>query len=141
MPALSRLPARRYHPRVRSLVLTALATIALVVPGADAAARPRTTRPPVYDLIVGGEHEYVVGRGDTLWSITGHFTMNRALLEAWNALPNPDALRPGMRLRVSDRHIVPRRHPDGIVIDVAVRTLYWFEGGRLKARFPVGVGR
>jgi len=126
---------------VRPLLLAVLAVLPLVAPGADAAARPRATRPPVYDLIVGGEHEYVVGRGDTLWSITEHFTMNRALLEAWNAVPNPDALRPGMRLRVSDRHIVPRRHPDGIVIDVAVRTLYWFEGGRLKARFPVGVGR
>ncbi|HLY36553.1 MAG TPA: L,D-transpeptidase family protein [Candidatus Binatia bacterium] len=106
-----------------------------------AAVAGRRARPRVYDLIVGDEQEYVVGPGDTLWSITGRFTMSRALLETWNALPNPDALRPGMRLRVSDRHIVPRRQPDGIVIDLAVRTLYWFEHGRLKARFPVGVGR
>jgi L,D-transpeptidase ErfK/SrfK len=46
-----------------------------------------------------------------------------------------------MRLRVSDRHIVPRRQADGIVIDLAVRTLYWFQHGTLVARFPVGVGR
>src|SRR4029077_17600823 len=78
---------------------------------------------------------------DSLWSITGRFTMSRALLESWNALASPDLLRPGTRLRVSDRHIVPRRQRDGIVIDVAVRTLYWFQGGTLKARFPVGVGR
>ena len=123
---------RRFVP-----ILCALAT--LVVSPAAAAGRP--ARPRVYDLMVGDEQEYVVGPGDTLWSITGRFTMSRTLLETWNALPNPDALRPGMRLRVSDRHIVPSRQADGIVIDVAVRTLYWFEHGRLKARFPVGVGR
>jgi L,D-transpeptidase ErfK/SrfK len=94
------------------------------------------TKPRVYDLIAGGEHEYTVARGRQPLGITGRFTMNRALLEAWNGLENPDVLRPGMRLRVSDRHIVPRRQSDGIVIDVAVRTLYWFEHGALKARYP-----
>src|SRR5206468_2136096 len=67
--------------------------------------------------------------------------MNRALLQSWNALPAPDALRPGMHLKVSDRHVVPRRGSDGIVIDIAVRTLYWFQKGALRARFPIGVGR
>jgi len=79
--------------------------------------------------------------GDNLWVITGRFTMSRALLEAWNGIADPNRLHPGMRLRVSDRHIVPRRGPDGILIDVAVRTLYWFEHGKLKAHYPVGVGR
>jgi L,D-transpeptidase ErfK/SrfK len=107
----------------------------LAVP-AGVAAKPR-----VYDLIAGGEQEYTVAPGDNLWGITGRFTMNRALLEAWNGITNPDLLRPGMRLRVTDRHIVPRRHPDGIVIDIATRTLYWSAHGALKARYPVGVGR
>ncbi|HYR95371.1 MAG TPA: L,D-transpeptidase family protein [Candidatus Binatus sp.] len=95
----------------------------------------------VYDLVAGGEREYTVAPGDTLWGITGRFTMNRSLLESWNGLEDPDRLRPGMRLRVSDRHVVPRRHPDGIVVDTAVRTLYWFQHGALRARFPVSVGR
>jgi L,D-transpeptidase ErfK/SrfK len=99
------------------------------------------TPPRVYDLVAGGEREYTVARGDSLWTITGRFTMNRALLETWNDLARPDLLQPGMRLKVSDRHIVPSRHPDGIVIDLAVRTVYWFQHGALKARFPVGVGR
>lgn len=116
---------------------TVLAIVALL---AAAPARP-AKKPRVYDLIAGGEHDYTVAKGDSLWSITGRFTMNRALLESLNDLAASDVLRPGMRLRVSDQHIVPRRQPDGIVIDVAVRTLYWFERGALKARFPVGVGR
>ena len=105
------------------------------------AAPARATAPRVYDLVAGEEREYTVAPGDTLWGITGRFTMNRSLLESWNGLENPDLLRPGMRLKVSDRHIVPRRHGNGIVIDTAVRTLYWFEGGALRARFPVSVGR
>jgi L,D-transpeptidase ErfK/SrfK len=116
----------------------ALAVLGLFLIGTPAHAVARTR---VYDLIAGGEQEYVVASGDSLWSITGRFTMNRTLFDAWNELPNPDALQPGMRVRVSDRHIVPRRQADGLVIDVAVRTLYWFEHGKLKARFPVAVGR
>jgi L,D-transpeptidase ErfK/SrfK len=95
----------------------------------------------VYDLIAGGERVYTVAPGDTVWAITGRFTMSLGLLRSWNALADPDMLHPGMRLRVSDRHVVPRRAPDGIVIDVAVRTLYWFRRGKLRARFPIGVGR
>ena len=95
----------------------------------------------MYTLIAGGEQDYTVAHGDTLWGITGRFTMSLALLRSWNALADPDSLRPGTHLRVSDRHIVPRRAHDGIVIDVAIRTLYWFQKGNLRARFPIGVGR
>jgi L,D-transpeptidase ErfK/SrfK len=119
---------------------SAATVVLLAALGAAAHARP-ASKPRVYDLIAGGEQEYTVAAGDSLWSITGRFTMNRALLESWNGLTDADVLRPGMRLRVSDRHIVARRHPDGIVIDAAVRTLYWFEHGALKAHYPVAVGR
>lgn len=100
-----------------------------------------TSRVPLYDAITGGEHEYVVARGDTVWSITGRFTMSRSLFETLNVLSHPDRLQPGKHLRVTDRHIVPTRRADGIVIDLASRTLYWFERGAVKGRFPVAIGR
>jgi L,D-transpeptidase ErfK/SrfK len=122
---------------VRRPFILALGCLVLAAP-----VRPAgKSVPRVYDLIAGSEQDYIVAPGDSLWGITGRFTMNRALLQSWNELPDPDALRPGMHLRVSDRHIVPRRGPDGIVIDIAVRTLYWFQRGELRARFPIGVGR
>jgi len=121
--------------RVRATLLAALAIALAAVPGYPAA------RPRVYDLIAGSEREYRTAPGDTLWAITGRFTMSRPLLETLNPFADPDRLRPGMRLRVSDRHIVPRRGADGIVIDLANRTLYWFQRGTLRARFPVGIGR
>jgi len=115
--------------------------LALVLLAAPAWPAGKATRLHAYDLIAGGEQDYTVAPGDNLWAITGRFTMNRGLLQSWNELPAPDALRPGMHLKVSDRHIVPRRGSDGIVIDIAVRTLYWFQKGALRARFPIGVGR
>ena len=113
----------------------------LVLLAAPAWPAGKSARPRVYDLVAGGEQDYTVAPGDNLWAITGRFTMNRSLLQSWNDLPDPHALRPGMHLKVSDRHIVPRRGSDGIVIDIAVRTLYWFQKGALRARFPIGVGR
>src|SRR5947207_15371579 len=115
--------------------------LALVLLAAPAWPAGKATRPHAYDLIAGGEQDYTVAAGDNLWALTARFTMNRALLQSWNELPAPDALRPGMRLKVSDRHIAPRRGSDGIVIDIAVRTLYWFQKGAVRARFPIGVGR
>jgi L,D-transpeptidase ErfK/SrfK len=67
--------------------------------------------------------------------------MSRALFDTMNALVDPARLRPGMRVLVSDRNIVPRRFPDGLVVDLADRRLYWFAAGALEATFPVGIGR
>src|SRR5213083_497800 len=122
--------------RRRIVLFLALTLVATTAWPAGKVARPR-----VYDLIAGGEQDYTLAPGDNLWAITGRFTMSRALLQTWNELPDVDALRPGMHLRVSNRHIAPRRGSDGIVIDIAVRTLYWFQKGALRARFPIGVGR
>ena len=97
--------------------------------------------PALYGSIAGQERDYEVAGGDTIWSITGRFTMSRSLFDALNTLADPDHLKLGTKLRVSDRHIVPAQCRDGIVIDVPSRTLYWFAKGALKARFPVGIGR
>jgi len=113
----------------------------LVLGLALGAPRVEAGTPHVYDLIGGSEREYTVAPGDTVWSITGRFTMNRDLFSTLNGTLESDRLRPGMRVKVSDRHVVPRRGTDGIVIDLADRTLYWFERAHLKARFPVGIGR
>jgi len=123
---------RRRVPLLVWLAWLAFARVAL-------AATPH--RLPVYDTIAGGDRTYTVAAGDSLWSITGRFTMNADYLESRNAIPDRDHLRPGAQLTVSDRHIVPRRGPDGIVIDLADRTLFWFAHGKLVARFPVGIGR
>lgn len=112
--------------------------LALTLPLPVRAARAPV---PVYTDIAGDEQDYVVAKGDSLWSISGRFMMSNVLLDALNPLAERDHLRPGIRLRVSDRHVVPARAPDGLVVDLADRTLFWFQHGALVARFPVGIGR
>src|SRR5207244_8189993 len=68
-------------------------------------------------------------------------TSRRYIFSSLTALAESGRLRPGMVRMVSDRHVVSRRGGDDIVIDLADRRLYWFEHGRLEARFPVGIGR
>ena len=118
----------------------AIVLLALVL-GARASAWAASDAFTVYHSIAGEEHEYGVHSGDSLWSITGRLTMSAAYLKALNDIPTPDRLAPGTRLWVSDRHIVPSRGHDGIVINLSDRTLYWFVKGALHARFPVGIGR
>ena len=116
-----------------------LSTILALALAHAALATPRGL--PVYSQIAGSDREYVVVAGDSLWAISGRFTMTNQLLEALNPLDDRNHLHVGQRLRVSDRHVVPRRDAEGIVIDVAARTLFWFRKGALEARFPVAVGR
>jgi L,D-transpeptidase ErfK/SrfK len=120
---------------MRASLIALVGLLAVAVPAAG------VERPRVYDLVAGQDGQYRVAPGDSLWSISGRFTMSGGLLLAWNPLPDPARLRPGMTLRVSDRHIVPARRRDGLVIALAERTVYWFRGGALVGRFPVGIGR
>ena len=117
------------------------AVLLALVLGARASAATATDALTVYHTIAGAERDYTVQSGDSLWSITGRLTMSAAYLKTLNDIPTPDRLAPGTRLRVCDRHIVPSRGRDGIVINLADRTLYWFVKGALHARFPVGIGR
>ena len=118
----------------------AVVLVALLL-GIRATAATTTDALSVYHAIVGEERDYTVRSGDSLWSITGRLTMSAAYLKTLNDIPTPDRLAPGTHLWVSDRHIVPSRGRDGIVINLSDRTLYWFVNGALHARFPVGIGR
>jgi L,D-transpeptidase ErfK/SrfK len=54
---------------------------------------------------------------------------------------SPSRLVPGRKLHIDDRHIVPRSLPDGILINIPQRLLFYFEGGQLVAWYPVGLGQ
>lgn len=96
---------------------------------------------PVYSMVSGTEREHVLEKGETAWSVSTRLTMTPAHAKALNPGVTLDKLKVGGALRVSDRHIVPTRTPEGLIVDIADRTVYWFEGGALKARFPIAVGR
>ena len=92
-------------------------------------------------LVVGNEFEYTIRRGDSLASIGARYAVDSASLAARNGLPSNARLTAGRVLRIDDRHIVPKSLPDGILINIPQRLLFYFEGGRLVAWYPVGLGQ
>lgn len=113
-----------------------------VLAGADAG---RTDGPggglPVYQQVAGEQVVHMVARGETLGHIAQQFGMATSLASKMNCLPDPDRLRVGQRLILSNRHIVPTVLADGLVINAGDLLLYWLRGGDLLGAFPVGVGR
>jgi L,D-transpeptidase ErfK/SrfK len=91
--------------------------------------------------IVGSVTEYVVASGDSLSLIGACHAVEPRTLAAMNGLDPGAVLRVGQRLRIDNRHIVPARIDDGIIINVPQRMLFYFEERELLFASPVGLGR
>jgi L,D-transpeptidase ErfK/SrfK len=96
---------------------------------------------PVYQAVTGQQVVHAVTQGETLGHIARQFGMKTDLAAAVNHLTDRDRLHLGQRLVLSNRHVVPAKLPDGLVINLGDLTLYWFHDGALIESFPVGVGR
>ena len=92
--------------------------------------------------IVGSRFEYVVRKGDTLTAVSARYAVSEKALIRDNGLRAPYRLKPGDRLQVHDRHLVPGDPPaDGIVINLPQRVLFVFRGGALAGAYPVAAGK
>jgi L,D-transpeptidase ErfK/SrfK len=96
---------------------------------------------PLADRLVGGEFEYAARKGDSLTSIGARFGVEGAALARNNSLDPAARLKLGQVLRVDNRHIVPRRLHEGILINVPQRMLFYFLQGKPASHYPIGLGR
>ncbi|PYQ32366.1 MAG: hypothetical protein DMF55_13380 [Acidobacteria bacterium] len=119
---------RRFPGVVPVLCLAAVAAF----PSARLAAQP---------ILVGDELDYTVRRGDTLAGIGARFAVAAETLAARNGLSRTRRLVAGKRLHVDNRHIVPKTLPNGILINLPQRLLFYFVGGRLESWYPVALGQ
>jgi L,D-transpeptidase ErfK/SrfK len=84
----------------------------------------------------------VVRPGDSLTRLGSRFGVSSLLLASANALPRNARLKPGQRLQVDNRHIVPGGAlVDGVVLNVPQRMLFVLQGGAVDVAYPVGLGR
>ncbi len=91
--------------------------------------------------ITGGRGSYSVAAGDHLTGIGARFGVSVAVLARDNGL-NPNARLPvGRTLVIDNRHLAPAGVDDGILINVPQRMLFHFESGRLRAAYPVALGK
>jgi L,D-transpeptidase ErfK/SrfK len=85
--------------------------------------------------------EYKTVRGDYGMVISGKLGMEWSHIARENSL-DPDApLTSGVTLRVKFLRIIPEAVENGIIINIPDRTLYRFEGGKLKDYFFIAAGK
>lgn len=92
------------------------------------------------NMIIGGETDYVVKKGDSLELIGARLGVHWKNIALQNGIEMDRLPEEGMLLRITTRKIVPKVVQNGIVVNVADRTLYFFRNGNLTA-IPVGVGK
>ncbi|GAB6066920.1 hypothetical protein JCM13664_02380 [Methylothermus subterraneus] len=96
---------------------------------------------PVAAEIVGGVFTYTVKKDDTLLGIGARFGVDAKLLARENGIGKDGLIYVGQKLKIDNRHLVPARRQDGILINIPQRMLYLFRDGKLVAHYPVGLGR
>ncbi|MFA7428850.1 MAG: L,D-transpeptidase family protein [Rhodospirillaceae bacterium] len=84
---------------------------------------------------------YVVQEGEALHDIAIHQKLG--FLELKTANPDVDhwVPEPGSTIILPNVHMLPKQMDDGIVVNLAAMRMFRFEGGRVTATFPIGVGR
>ncbi len=97
--------------------------------------------PVVPETITGGEFEYVIQPGDYLTRIGARYGVDAVALARDNGIAYHDYIHPGQRLRIVNRHIVPERLDEGLLINLPQRILFFFRNGEVRASYPVGLGR
>lgn len=92
------------------------------------------------NVIIGGETDYVVKKGETLELIGARLGVHWKNIAIQNGLEMDKRPEEGTLLKITTRKIVPKTVQNGIIINIADRTLYFFRDGKLIA-IPVGVGK
>ena len=90
--------------------------------------------------MVGANTTYKIRKGDTLLKIARRNNLTVSELTQAN-LGKSRRVRPGQMINLPSFYILPRNPKDGIVINVPEHQVYLFEGGVLRAHYPVCVGQ
>jgi L,D-transpeptidase ErfK/SrfK len=90
--------------------------------------------------LAGGSSEYVVRPGDSLTLIGARLGVDARVIAASNALKPNAVLKPDMKLRIDNRHIVPSADGVNIVVNIPQRMLFYFVDGRLAEAHPIAAG-
>jgi L,D-transpeptidase ErfK/SrfK len=91
--------------------------------------------------ITGSRFVYTVRTDDTLARVGTRHGVEPTVLAADNGLRADSRLKPGQQLVIDDRHIVPERMAEGILINLPQRMLFLFRDGVVVRSYPVAVGR
>jgi L,D-transpeptidase ErfK/SrfK len=109
----------------------------MVGPGSSANAQGL---PPLANQTVGDEFKYTVKASETVVSIGARNGIESGTLAAMNGLKPKAVLKPEQLLDIDNRHIVPADLPDGILVNVPQRKLFFLNDSRVEGNYPIGSG-
>ncbi len=92
-------------------------------------------------VLTGSETTYEVKKGDSLTLVGARLGVDFRVLAEENGLDRFARLQIGQKLRVDNRHLVPVKLTDGILINIPQRMLFLFKRGDVAAAFPISAGR
>lgn len=90
--------------------------------------------------LIGGSGVYTVVKGDSIRLVSAKLGVTRQHLLKLNNLDSASALKIGQKLIYNNRKIVPKHLPEGILVNIPDRTLYFFQQGNLVKSIPVALG-
>jgi lipoprotein-anchoring transpeptidase ErfK/SrfK len=90
---------------------------------------------------IGSRGYYTVKRGESLKRVGARLGVDWRRLVKINNLDPKAPLISGQVIAYDNRKIVPSALWDGIVINIADRTLYLLRNGQVKSAYPVAVGK
>ena len=98
---------------------------------------------PAADMrrFIGDRGSYTVRPGDTLRRVGARLGVDWRRLARINGLDPKVPLTAGQLLVYDNRKIVPAALRDGIVVNIADRTLYLLRNGIVRTSYPVAVGK
>ena len=90
---------------------------------------------------IGTRGYYTVKKGESLRRVGARLGVDWRRLAKINNLDPRDQLTPGQVIAFDNRKIVPSALKDGIVVNIADRTLYLLSNGEVRHAYPVAVGK
>jgi L,D-transpeptidase ErfK/SrfK len=92
----------------------------------------------IYHEVYTNQEEYQLKKGENLTSLA----QRRALrLQVLTRQVNSKKLRPGSLVNLSYSFILPHELNDGLVVNLAELTVYYFQNGVFISRYPLAAGR
>jgi L,D-transpeptidase ErfK/SrfK len=99
------------------------------------------TAPPLYHLVSGGEQEITVEKTISVDRFALEQGVSWESVVRANHLKKPYKLKPGMVVKINNRHIVPAELQSGLLINLPELRLYYFKDGAYQRRYALAVGR
>jgi len=90
---------------------------------------------------IGTRGYYTAKKGESLRRVGARLGVDWRRLAKINNLDPKEQLKPGQVIAYDNRKIVPSALNDGIVINIADRTLYLLSNGEVRSAYPVAVGK